>query len=93
MEESGDTDRAMSLYLKAKKPVKAARLALKWPTLLQDTDLMNRVAKSLVEFELYELAGDLSNKLRKPEAAIAMYRQGECVSKDNCTNRRTKKLN
>lgn len=76
LEESGDTDRAMTLYLKANKPVKAARLALKWPALLQDTDLMNRVEKSLVAFELYELAGDLSNKLRNPEAAIAMYRRG-----------------
>lgn len=77
LEDSGDTDRAMTLYLKANKPVKAARLALKWPTLLQDNDLMNRVAKSLVSFELYELAGDLSNKLRRPEAAIEMYRRGQ----------------
>lgn len=76
LEESGDIDRAMTLYLKAVKPVKAARLALKWPTLLQDNDLMGRVANSLVAFELYELAGDLSNKLRRPDAAIEMYRRG-----------------
>lgn len=96
LEETGDTDHAMTLYLKANKPVKAARLALKWPILLQDNELMSRVARSLITFgmssifvssicffntfftnlELYELAGDLSHKLKQPEAAIAMYRRG-----------------
>lgn len=48
LEAHGDTDQAMTLYLKANQPTKAARLLLKSPQLLLDEELFNRVVNSLV---------------------------------------------
>lgn len=49
LEARGDTDQAMTLYLKANQPTKAARLILKLPHLLHDDELLNRVINSLVK--------------------------------------------
>jgi len=49
LEEQGDTDKAMTLYLKAKKPAKAARLAIKYSYLLQNSELMSRVTTALIK--------------------------------------------
>lgn len=76
LEERGDKDKAMSLYLKANKPAKAARLALKTPSLLQNDELMARVTAALIKSEVYELAGDLAQKISQPENAVSLYRKG-----------------
>lgn len=49
LETRGDTDQAMTLYLKANRPTKAARLLLKLPHLLHDDELLNRVITSLIK--------------------------------------------
>lgn len=49
LEDRGEPDKAMSLYMKAKKTSKAARLALKIPHLLQDDALMGRIISALVK--------------------------------------------
>lgn len=49
LEARGETDQAMTLYLKANRPTKAARLLLKLPSLLHDEELLNRVITSLVK--------------------------------------------
>ncbi|XP_034482499.1 intraflagellar transport protein 172 homolog [Drosophila innubila] len=76
LEDEGELQQAMSLFLKAKKPARAARLALKTPHLLQDEQLMLQVTEGLVHCELYELAGDIAHRLSRPEAALALYRKG-----------------
>lgn len=48
LEERGEPDKAMTLYMKARKTSKAARLALKMPHLMQDESLMERVLTALV---------------------------------------------
>lgn len=48
LEERGEPDKAMTLYMKARKTFKAARLALKMPHLMQDEALMERVLTALV---------------------------------------------
>lgn len=48
LEARGDTDQAMTLYLKANQPTKAARLLLKSPQMMHDEQLFNRVTQSLV---------------------------------------------
>lgn len=77
LESRGEIDQAMTLYLKAKEPIKAARLILKSPQLLHDAELLNRVISLLVESDLYELAGDLSQKVQQPSSAIDYYRKGQ----------------
>lgn len=49
LEDRGEPDQAMTLYMKAKKTSKAARLALKMPHLLEDDELMHRVISALVK--------------------------------------------
>lgn len=49
LEARGDTDQAMTLYLKANQPTKAARLILKLPHLQHDEELINRVISSLLK--------------------------------------------
>lgn len=55
LEARGDTDQAMTFYLKSKQPTKAARLILKLPHLLQDEELINRVIVSLVKSGIINL--------------------------------------
>jgi intraflagellar transport protein 172 len=76
LEDRGDKEKAMTLYLKANKPARAARLTLKTPFLLQDENLMAKIMSALIKSELFELAGDLSQKLSQPVAAINLYRKG-----------------
>ncbi|KAH8365613.1 hypothetical protein KR093_002735 [Drosophila rubida] len=76
LEDEGELQQAMALFLKANKPARAARLALKTPHLLQDEQLMLQVTEGLVHCELYELAGDIAHRLSRPEAALALYRKG-----------------
>lgn len=49
LEEQGEPDLAMKLYMKARKTSRAARLALKMPHLLRDEELMRRVTTALVQ--------------------------------------------
>lgn len=48
LEEQGEVEKAMTLFLKANKPARAARLALKTPHLMDDHSLMMKVTEGLV---------------------------------------------
>ncbi|XP_013113055.2 intraflagellar transport protein 172 homolog [Stomoxys calcitrans] len=76
LEEQGEVEKAMSLFLKANKPARAARLALKTPHLMDDHSLMMKVTEGLVNTELFEMAGDIAYRLSRPEAALTLYRKG-----------------
>ncbi|EAT43404.1 AAEL005155-PA [Aedes aegypti] len=76
LEERGEKDKAMTLYMKANKPVKAAKLALKTPHLLSNENIVSRVSASLVKAELYELAAELAYRTGQQASAIALYRKG-----------------
>lgn len=49
LEEQGETDKAMMLYMKANKPAKAARLALRNSYILHDEDTMGKLKNMLVK--------------------------------------------
>lgn len=49
LEDRGEPDQAMALYMRAGKAARAARLALKMPHLMQDDGLMHRVGAALVK--------------------------------------------
>ncbi|KAL9903021.1 intraflagellar transport protein 172 homolog [Glossina fuscipes] len=76
LEDRGEVDKAMNLFLKANKPARAARLALKQPHLLDDQHLMMKVTEGLINSELYEMAGDIAHRLFRSDAALALYRKG-----------------
>lgn len=49
MEDQGEADKAMLLYMKANRPGKAARLALRNTYMLQDDDTIDKLKKMLVK--------------------------------------------
>ncbi|XP_055666694.1 intraflagellar transport protein 172 homolog isoform X1 [Falco peregrinus] len=80
-EEQGDYLAAISLYLRAGLPAKAARLAMSRDELLTNEDVINRVSTALIRGELYEQAGDLFEKVRNPRKALECYCKGSAFLK------------
>lgn len=81
LEERGEKDKALTLYMKANKPGKAARLALKTPSLLQNEDLVSRIVSLLVRAELFEVAGDLAHKTNQLDLAMKFYKKGNAFTR------------
>lgn len=48
LELQGEVENAMLLYMKAKKPMKAARLLMKVPHMLRDSDLVDKIISLLL---------------------------------------------
>ncbi|KAH0622981.1 hypothetical protein JD844_025935 [Phrynosoma platyrhinos] len=80
-EGQGDLQAAVSLYLKAGLPAKAAQLVMGQEELLGSTDLINRIATALLRGELLEQAGELFEKIRNPQRALECYRKGSSFLK------------
>lgn len=59
-ESQGDGLAAISLYLKAGLPAKAARLVLTREELLANTELVEHITTALIKGELYERVGLIS---------------------------------
>lgn len=53
-EKQGDFQGAVSLYLKAGLPTKAARLAVEQPEISSSSDSVSRIVASLIRGEFYE---------------------------------------
>uniref|UniRef100_A0A8C4PL37 Intraflagellar transport 172 n=1 Tax=Equus asinus TaxID=9793 RepID=A0A8C4PL37_EQUAS len=80
-ESQGDGLAAISLYLKAGLPAKAARLVLTQEELLANTELVEHITAALIKGELYERAGDLFEKIRNPQRALECYCKGNAFMK------------
>ncbi|XP_042302841.1 LOW QUALITY PROTEIN: intraflagellar transport protein 172 homolog [Sceloporus undulatus] len=77
----GDLQAAISLYLKAGLPAKAAQLVVGREELLSNMDLVNRIATALLRGELFEQAGELFEKIQNPQRALECYRKGSSFLK------------
>ncbi|XP_020839464.1 intraflagellar transport protein 172 homolog isoform X1 [Phascolarctos cinereus] len=80
-ENQGDGLAAISLYLKAGLPAKAARLILAREELLANTELVEHITSALIKGELFERAGDLFEKIRNPQRALECYCKGNAFMK------------
>ncbi|XP_063277854.1 intraflagellar transport protein 172 homolog isoform X3 [Prinia subflava] len=80
-EEQGDYVAAISLYLRAGLPARAARLAMGRDELLTSADVIDRISVALVRGELYEQAGDLFEKVGNPRKALECYSKGSAFLK------------
>ncbi|XP_040920859.1 intraflagellar transport protein 172 homolog [Toxotes jaculatrix] len=80
-ESEGDFQGAINLYLKAGLPAKAARLAISRPEITNNSDIVSRIAASLIKGEFYERAGDLYEKIRNNQRALEYYCKGGAFRK------------
>uniref|UniRef100_A0A665WJI3 Intraflagellar transport 172 n=1 Tax=Echeneis naucrates TaxID=173247 RepID=A0A665WJI3_ECHNA len=80
-ENDGDFQGAITLYLKAGLPAKAARLAISRPEIANNSDTVSRIAASLIKGEFYERAGDLYEKIRNHQRALECYCKGGAFRK------------
>ncbi|KAL5965213.1 hypothetical protein TSMEX_007033 [Taenia solium] len=77
----GDNATAVSLYLRASVPGKAAALALSDASLSEDRDVLEQIAQALVRANQQEKAGELYKRLRQYEAAMRCFRTGGAFQK------------
>ncbi|KAK4299690.1 hypothetical protein Pmani_028048 [Petrolisthes manimaculis] len=80
-EAEGDYWAAINMYLKAGMPARAARLATNVDEMREDPELIHRIATSLLKAELNEQAGELYEKVGKPQEALVSYRKGQAYSR------------
>ncbi|KAI1241384.1 hypothetical protein IHE44_0009870 [Lamprotornis superbus] len=80
-EGQGDYLAAISLYLQAGLPAKAARLAMSRDELLTNAGVIDRISTALIRGELYEQAGDLFERVGNPRKALECYGKGSAFLK------------
>ena len=75
-EREGDLNSAITLYMKASLPAKAARLVTQHQELSNQHDLLQQIASSLLKAGLYEKAGELYEQAHNHREAMEAYRSG-----------------
>ena len=58
-------------------PARAARTVTSNEDLMNNGELVQRIANALLKGEMFERAGDLYEKIRKYQEALQCYRRGE----------------
>ena len=75
-ENDRNYEKALSMYLKANKLIRASNLLLKQSSLMNDHSLLASVLKKLLQQELYEPAAEIYLYLEKTELAKECFRKG-----------------
>ena len=75
-ESQGDLQGALSYYMKAGMPGRAASLVMQHPELAQAQDVVERVSVALMNASLYETAGQLFEKAQLSSRALDAYKKG-----------------
>lgn len=76
-EREGDYIGAISLYMKAGLPARAARLAASREELMSNSELISRIAAALIKADLHERAGELYEKIKDHQRAMECYKKGK----------------
>lgn len=80
-EKQSDWHAAISLYMKAGLPARAARLAYSRSDLMSNHSLMEQIASALLKYDLHEQAGELFEKTSNTSRALDCYRKGKSYRK------------
>nr|CAD7454857.1 unnamed protein product [Timema tahoe] len=80
-EKEGDHETALAHYLRAGLPSLAARLVQSNTDLLNNDEIVAKVASALLQAELYEQAGELYEKVNRTEKAFECYRKARAFPK------------
>lgn len=75
-EREGDDMAAISLFMKAGMPARAAKVITGRDELMNNSELVGKVSTALIKGEMYERAGDLFEKVNRPQDAIQCYKKG-----------------
>lgn len=62
-------------------PARAARTIAVHQELMDNSELVQRVAATLIKGEMFERAGELYENIRKYEDALQCYRKGEAYTR------------
>ena len=62
-EQEGEYGESINLYMRAGLPSKACSILLQHPSLIHQSDLVERIAAALIKGGLYEKAGELFEKV------------------------------
>jgi intraflagellar transport protein 172 len=76
-EHNRDYSNAVTLYMKAGLPAKAARILMTHEDIASQQSVVESVATALKNSELYEMAGELYEKVRMLQQALQAYRAGK----------------
>ncbi|CAF1635554.1 unnamed protein product [Rotaria magnacalcarata] len=76
-----EDEEAISLYMQANLPSKSAQILMQNAQLMRDSDLVTRIAVSLVKANMFELAGDLYEHVKESPKALSCYEAGKCFLK------------
>jgi intraflagellar transport protein 172 len=74
-------EEAIALYLQANLPSKAAQILMQNAQLMRDSDLVTRIAVSLVKANMFEFAGELYENVQEFPKALSCYQAGKCFQK------------
>ena len=76
-EAEGDILGALTLYMKAGMPARAAQLVVRNQELSRNPEVVERVAQSLLKAGLYAHAGDLFEHVRMNQKALDCFKKGK----------------
>ncbi|KAG1667872.1 Intraflagellar transport protein 172 [Nymphon striatum] len=79
-ENDGEFMSAVNMYMKAGLLAKAAHLVTSVPELSENTDLIQRIAASLIKADFYDCAGDLYQKVKNFNKAMECYQKGKAYN-------------
>ncbi|XP_063226619.1 intraflagellar transport protein 172 homolog isoform X1 [Bacillus rossius redtenbacheri] len=80
-ERAGDREAALTLYLQAGLPSRAARLVQSDPEMLRNEELVGKVSSALERADMLEQLGELYEKVNRTEKAFACYRKAKAFSR------------
>lgn len=80
-EKEGALTTAISLYLRASLPSKAAKVLTGNRELIHNQDLVATIATALINSDLYENAGELFEKTKDEHKALECYKAGKVYRK------------
>ncbi|CAF1105880.1 unnamed protein product [Rotaria sp. Silwood1] len=76
-----EDEEAIALYMQANLPSKSAQILMQNAQLMRDSELVTRIAVSLVKANMFELAGDLYEHVQESSKALSCYEAGKCFRK------------
>jgi intraflagellar transport protein 172 len=80
-ESEGDHVGAINLYLRSNMATKASKVLTNNRELIHNQDLVSKIAKSLIDAELFENAGELFEKIRDEYKALECYKTGKIYNR------------